>query len=1048
MSSTTPSAPSDRPAPPGAAASARPGPSRRSQSALLWWTMGALLAAWLGLFGYAVWRLRDQTVSEGLLHAATHAHTLEEQLSQSMLVVEVTATSVARRLAEGDRLRVVDVNHTLMTTVRPMPLIRSLSLVASDGRIVASSNPGNVGLTPDPSGYFPPLLAGPAQVHIGAPQGGRDLDSRSDGRDRSFVPVMRRVDLGADGADGWWMLAVLNPDGLSNRFHATQDADVGNAQWVRHDGLQLAASDPDEGLASPAASGQLAALLSQRDQGSFTQQMADGRRHLSSYRAMQRYPMAVAVHLDEARVLAPWRQESQRMLAGAVPLMAAFGLGGWLLWRRERRIAELDEAMQRERHLLEDAVGGLQMSLTIFDEHDRLVLTNKTGTNFFGRSQGLMLPGATFEQIVREAAEGGHFPAASGRVDDWVAERVTLHRQADGRPYETRLDDGRWLLAVETRTRGGYIVGSRLDITERKAAEAELQRHRDQLEQLVQDRTQELVDARDRAEAANRAKSEFLANMSHEIRTPMNGVIGMAEVLLRSALQPDQADMARVIHESARAQLALLNDILDFSKIEADRLEVAHEPFSLEDMADNLWPLLDRLAQDAGVALRLTVDARLPARVTGDPLRLRQVLSNLAFNAIKFCSGLPRQGQVQVRLQPGPAVDEGLLLELVVQDNGIGIDEPTLQRLFEPFVQGDTSTTRRYGGSGLGLAISRRLVRMMGGEVQVSSRLDQGATFTATVRLGMPAQPAVAWPAGWPPLWPHALCHVIGPAGSLRDDMARHLQALQLPVQVAALVDVQVDERPPAADRPAPALWVWAQGSPDMATPSLGDAAIDPTLQPAFASAPPQVQHLVVGDGRRSRPRRTGDRLTRVDAGLVTRRTVMQAVSLALQPAPQAAEVLPAVQPAPPAGPPVPAVAPTAPRVLVVEDNPINQAVVVHQLTLLGYRCEVANDGQQGLAQWRSGRFALVLTDLHMPEMDGYQLAAAIRQDEARLALPRTPLLALTANTMKGEAERAQAAGLDDHLTKPVPLPRLKTMLAHWTSAPAATAPPTIAEPA
>ena len=1021
-------------------AAPRTAPSRRSQSALLGWALGALISACLVLFGYTVWRLRTEAIDEGRVHAASHAHTLEEQLSQSMLVVDVTANSLGQRLAAPELAPFTDFNSALMTTVRPLPLLRSLSLVSPAGLIMASSNPGNVGLSLDRGGYLPPLQPGPAAVHIGAPQGGRDLDSREARLDRSFVPVLRRVDTGPGQPAGWWLLAVLNPDGLANRFHATPDSEVGLAQWLRHDGVLLAASDADDGLSAAATTARLASELAQRDQGRLTLDLPDGRRQLTSYRAMTEYPMAVVVHVDQHKMLAPWREEALRMLAAAVPLAAAFGMGAVLLWRRERRIAELDQAVQRERHLLEDAVGGLQMSLTIFDEHDRLVLTNKTGTNFFGRSQGLMVPGATFEQIIRSAAETGHFPVAVGRVDDWVAERVALHRQADGRPYETRLDDGRWLLAVETRTRGGYIVGSRLDITERKAAEAELQRHRDQLEQLVQARTQELVDARDRAESANRAKSEFLANMSHEIRTPMNGVIGMAEVLLRSALQPDQADMARVIHESARAQLALLNDILDFSKIEADRLEVAHEPFSLEDMADNLWPLLDRLAQDAGVALRLTVDARLPARVTGDPLRLRQVLSNLAFNAIKFCSGLPRQGQVHVRLQPGPAVDEGLLLELVVQDNGIGIDEPTLQRLFEPFVQGDTSTTRRYGGSGLGLAISRRLVRMMEGEVQVSSRLDQGATFSATVRLGVPAQPAVAWPAGWPPLGPDALCHVIGPAGSLRDDMARHLQALQLPVQMA--------DTPPAADRPAPALWVWAQGSPDMATPSLGDAAFDPTLQPAFAGAPPQVQHLVVGDGRRSRPRRTGDRLTRVDAGLVTRRTVMQAVSLALQPAPQAAEVLPAVQPAPPAGPPVPAVAPTAPRVLVVEDNPINQAVVVHQLTLLGYRCEVANDGQQGLAQWRSGRFALVLTDLHMPEMDGYQLAAAIRQDEARLALPRTPLLALTANTMKGEAERAQAAGLDDHLTKPVPLPRLKTMLARWTSAPAATAPPTIAEPA
>ena len=988
----------------------------------MWWTLAALVAAWIGLFSYAVWRLRDQTVGEGLLHASTHAHMLEEQLSQSMLVVEITATSLARRLVDGDRLRVVDFNHTLTTTVRPMPLIRSLSLVAADGRIVASSNPGNVGLTPDPAGYFPPLLGGPAQVHIGAPQGGRDLDSRSDGRDRSFVPVMRRVDLGPDGSTGWWLLAVLNPDGLSNRFHATQDAEVGSAQWVRHDGLLLAASDPDEGLASAEATGRLAAMLSQRDQGSFPQQLADGRRQLSSYRAMPRYPMAVVVHLDEDKLLVPWRMESQRMLAGAVPLMAAFGLGAWLLWRRERRIAELDEAMQRERQLLEDAVGGLQMSLTIFDDQDRLVLTNKTGTNFFGSSQQLMVPGATFEQIIRDAARSGHFPTAAGRVDDWVAERMALHHRADGRPYETLLDDGRWLLAMETRTRSGYVVGSRLDITERKTAEAELQRHRAQLEQLVQARTQELVDARDRAEAANRAKSEFLANMSHEIRTPMNGVIGMAEVLLRSPLQPDQTEMAQVIVDSARAQLALLNDILDLSKIEAEMLDVAREDFGLEDLVDSLWPLLDRRAQDAGVALRLCLDPALPERALGDPLRLRQVASNLVFNAIKFCSGLPRHGQVLVRLQAAaPVVDDQLTLELVVQDNGIGMDEATQRRLFEPFVQGDTSTTRRYGGTGLGLAISRRLARLMGGDVRVISQPDQGATFIARAQLAVPAPAArrqgVTWPGG--------PCHLVGPAGPLRDDLARHLLALQLPVQVI--------------DQPLPAGRSAGHGDSGLCVWLPGQEA--PALAPG--------QHLLVDTGRRAGTRRLDAGHTRLDAGLLTPRAVVQALQLALNP-PTVSPPTP--QPAPPAAP-APASHPAADRqaarVLVVEDNPINQAVVVHQLQLLGHPCDVAADGQEGLERWRRGGFSLVLTDLHMPVMDGYQLATAIRGDEALQGLPRMPVLALTANAMKGEDERCRAAGLDDHLTKPVPLPRLKSALARWlpatpappAPAPAATAP-------
>ncbi|MDW7565140.1 MAG: PAS domain S-box protein [Nitrosomonadaceae bacterium] len=565
----------------------------------------------------------------------------------------------------------------------------------------------------------------------------------------------------------------------------------------------------------------------------------------------------------------------------------------------------------------------------------------------------------------------------------------------------------------------------------------------------------DLDQARLEAEQANRAKSTFLAAMSHEIRTPMNGVIGMADVLQQSSLTGNQREMLDLIRESAFALLDIIDDILDFSKIEAEKFEIEREPMSVMDVMEKACGTLESLAVRNEVELFLFIDPEIPEEVLGDALRLRQVLINLINNAIKFSSGQSRRSRVSVRALLSEIGSGELVVEFRITDNGIGMNEETLGKIFSSFTQGDASTTRRFGGSGLGLVISHHLADLMGGKIDVQSLLGVGSTFT--VRL--PFIPSLVQTIVTNKSYDlkGLSCLVMGSDEGLADDLATYLkyggasverlsdfeQARgridTLPLgQWLVVIDAGRDTTPPVDELRA--AFSQRQGlDPHFVVLDHGHHQIQ--TEPRF---------VIVRRGRRRHGRNESIDLITLDGDVMRRDLFLKAAAMAagrlheeedtvLDKAGVTTQLLNLINAGRKDTVLVKAGVTTPAReeallegrlLLVAEDNEINQKVIRQQLSLLGYAADIASNGLEALTRWESGHYVLLLTDLHMPEMDGYQLTTAIRAIES--GKMHSPIIAFTANALKGEAEHCLEIGMDDYLSKPVRLSHLKAMLEKW----------------
>ena len=507
------------------------------------------------------------------------------------------------------------------------------------------------------------------------------------------------------------------------------------------------------------------------------------------------------------------------------------------------------------------------------------------------------------------------------------------------------------------------------------------------------------------AQAANRAKSEFLANMSHEIRTPMNGVVGMVEILEASTLLPEQRRILNTIRESSFSLLRVIEDILDMSKIEAGKLSLIEESVDLLEVIEGAVDTLRAYSDSHNVILMLATDPNLPRTTTTDAGRLRQIILNLVGNAIKF-SRRPADeppGRVRVRVDRLGRSH----VKLVFEDDGIGIDAAFQERLFSPFSQSEAVSTRHFGGTGLGLAIVAQLVEKMAGQIAVQSVLGQGATFAVTLPLIDPKDSL-----DLPDMSGYQILLSGGNSGSL-ELWARLAKALG-----ARIAEVSFDAMLAAARVPSTrTIFIVMPRSPQ-----------DLDWLRSFAATHPQARVMALTSDRAAPLGLTSPNVYTIQCRPILMTDVMLALKVLSMSFAQDEAVKgeghPGILPRPAVeaeGAPL--------RILVAEDNQINQIVIAHQIALLGHESVVVSDGRLALDAWQAERFDLILTDCHMPVMDGFALTAAIRASEAQRNRPHTPIVAITANALTGEADRCLENGFDGYLSKPVKLADLKVSL-------------------
>ena len=593
--------------------------------------------------------------------------------------------------------------------------------------------------------------------------------------------------------------------------------------------------------------------------------------------------------------------------------------------------------------------------------------------------------------------------------------------RADGSPVWVQLNGWRQGGADAAGESAGFH-GQVADITSRKQALEDLRSHRDSLEEAVRERTAALGEAMQRAEVANQAKSEFVANMSHEIRTPMNVILGMSRLALQGDLDPQQHNYMQKVNRSAESLLRIINDILDFSKIEAGKLDMEVLTFDLGGVLDDLANLVGMKAEEKGLELVFALPPDLPGALVGDPSRLGQVLINLGNNAVKFTE----RGEVVVAVEVLERDASSVRLRFEVHDTGIGVTPEAQQRLFKPFSQADSSTSRRFGGTGLGLAISHHLVRMMGGELGVDSVPGRGSRFHFSATFGLGAE-GVAGEAAWSGDGQGgglrgARVLVVDDNEAAREVLVRMAESLGLrawaagngheALQAVAAADARGEPfdmllldwkmpgmngidcakqlaRMPLAHRPPTMLMLTAFSRDEMARVLAAEQlTVAATLTKPVT--PSTLLDACLQATGRQRPRHMRGELR--EEALQSNRAVLAGA-----------------------------------RVLLVEDNAFNQELASDLLGRAQIVVQVANNGREAIDMLARQRFDAVLMDCQMPVMDGYAATRELRRDPKWRDLP---IIAMTANAMVGDREKVLAAGMNDHIAKPINVTELFATLA------------------
>ncbi len=621
----------------------------------------------------------------------------------------------------------------------------------------------------------------------------------------------------------------------------------------------------------------------------------------------------------------------------------------------------------------------IQDGFAFFDLDDRMIAANHAYLSVFDGLEEVC-PGITYSRILQLLTEEGIVNIEDHRPADWRAMMQRRWEMPMPEPTVIRLWNGQYIKLIDQRGKGGDVVSLALNITETIRYQKDLKT------------------ARERAEAASRAKSSFLANMSHEIRTPMNGVVGMAELLADSALTDEQRLYVNTIKTSGEALLVIINDVLDYSKIEAQRLSLNPEPFDLERAIHEVVLLLQPGARQKNLDLLVDYDLFLPTLFVGDPGRLRQVLTNLVGNAVKFTA----TGHVLIRVV-GMQADNSPTgqIHITVEDTGIGIAADKLQHVFGEFNQVEDANNRRFEGTGLGLAITQRLIGLMGGQIWVDSEQGKGSVFGFRLSLpvadstaGDPAQVGISAAV-------HGLRHalVVDPHPANREILSRQLRAMGIMVTACSSGAEALDKLTDQIDLILTEHAMAAMDGLELAEALHHKGTRAPVLlltaNPGFAEQDPARPYL---------------------KGILQKPTPRRALFAALAGLCPTEAALPA---------PTPITAPPSPqnrlmRILAAEDNMTNRLVFSRMVQHLQIDLRFAVNGREAVEICQTFQPDLIFMDISMPEMDGKQATQTIRQTEQTTGGPPVPIIAMTAHAMEGDREAILACGLDDYLSKPL----------------------------
>jgi signal transduction histidine kinase/CheY-like chemotaxis protein len=1041
---------------------------------------GLLIAIVLAMAALAIWGARQ--------HALSQVRRISDNLAGLLVEQTLRALQAADRVlqATADQVRTDGIDspaafratldnapmrEVLAEQLRSLPQATALALVDADGRTVAAS-PSWPAAWHDVADrdYIRTLLAQPGTpTTIGAAERSRAGDDWS-------ICLARRID-GPDGRLLGFVVAPLALRYFEQFYQAITLMDGSKVSITRRDGIRLLRCPHDDAAigvrvpqSSPwyqlvAAGGSYFRAQDGRAQDGRAQdgraqdgraqdgRAQDGISGAPGYVAVQPlrdYPLVIDVSVTRQAALVEWRREALSITFGALAIVLAIMLMFIVLARQFQRLAASERSLAQKNADLERTQQRLQMQATelrrtadALTQSEHLIAEKsavlETTLEFMG--QGLMMisanravavcnqrtiemlglppemkaPGTAFADILAYQWRSDEFMYTPTDIQAFIRSGGLLDQ---AHVYERRRPDGRVLEVRSTPMPDGGVVRTYTDITERKLAEDLAAQAREHTREQAHAQAEQ---ARILAEQASRAKTDFLAHMSHEIRTPMNGIIGMNAILLGSQLTEEQHECAVAVRESAESLLAVINDVLDISKLEAGRVELETIDFNLVELIEGAAGLFAPRAREKRIDLTTFVDPTARCGFLGDPTRLRQVLLNLIGNAVKFTDA----GGVTVEVMLQPSNDTpSVRLRVEVADSGPGIPENVRTRLFEPFTQADSSISRRFGGTGLGLAICRRLVGLMGGTIGVSSTLGRGSRFHFEVTLARTDAPLPARPSL--PEQLHGL-RVL-----LVDDTAinRQVRCRQL-----AAFGMQTTAAADSAQAIAALQQGQQRGQPfdlaliDLVMPEHADEALAQRIRsmPGMAklrlvivsssdrdALPPGLTHLA--DAVLTGPVREHSLLDTLGRlfGATAQGEPAQGESACAAPGP---------------APDLPCLSPM--RLLVAEDNKINQRLMVKLLGAGGHQVEVASNGEAAVEAVRHGNFDMVLMDIQMPVLDG---VGAVRRIRAMAEPMRSiPILALTADAIAGAEERYLAVGVDAYLAKPITPAALQAALAGLT---------------